>query len=124
MDKLDAPVRARQLIEKYHDRRAVARALGVSVGRLGVITRLTMRIVPQQAVKRSLAEMDFGAFAEQVRAVGQAYAAAKAAGDVDGQKRALARLDETQAFWHVPTSNIWRTDYERLDKEPLSDLGL
>jgi hypothetical protein len=34
-----------------------------------------------------------------VRAVGQEYAAAKAAGDVDGQKRALSQLDETQAFW-------------------------
>jgi FAD/FMN-containing dehydrogenase len=35
------------------------RAASVSVGRLGVLTRLTMRIVPQQAVRRSLAEMDF-----------------------------------------------------------------
>ena len=98
------------------------RAASVSVGRLGVLTRLTMRIVPQQAIRRSLAEMDFGKFAEQVRAVGREYAAAKAAGDVDAQRRALSQLDETQAFWHVPTSSIWRTDYERLDKEPLSVL--
>jgi FAD/FMN-containing dehydrogenase len=75
------------------------RAASVSVGRLGILTRLTMRIVPQQAVRRSLAEMDFAKFAQQVRAVGQEYAAAKATGDVDGQKRALSQLDETQAFW-------------------------
>ena len=98
------------------------RAASVSVGRLGVLTRLTMRIVPQQAIRRSLAEMDFGKFAEQVKAVGREYAAAKAAGDADGQKRALSQLDETQAFWHVPTGDIWRTDYEHLDKEPLSVL--
>jgi hypothetical protein len=96
------------------------RALGVSIGRLGVMTELTLRIKPQQAVRRRLQDLDFPAFAAQIKRVQDDYNAAKASGDVDAMRRALFPLHETQALWHVATSSVWRTDFEHLDKEPLS----
>lgn len=32
------------------------------------------------------------------------------------------QVDETQAFWALPTSSVQRTDYEHLDHEPLAVL--
>ena len=98
------------------------RALSVSVGRLGIITELKMRIKPQQSVRRRLQEMDIGEFAKQVKAVQDEYVAAKQAGDVAAQKRALFKLDETQVMWHVATQAVWRTDYDHLDREPAAVL--
>jgi len=94
------------------------RALGVSVGRLGVITELTMRIKPQQAVRRSLQELNFEEFAAQIKEVQEEYNSAKAAGDIDSQRRALAALDETNALWHPALRDVWRIDFSYLDKEP------
>lgn len=44
------------------------RALGVSVGRLGVVTELTLRIKPQMAVTKSLQELKFKQFSDQIKA--------------------------------------------------------
>jgi FAD binding domain/D-arabinono-1,4-lactone oxidase len=98
------------------------RAFGVSVGRLGVITELTMRIKPQQAVRRSLQELDYEEFAAQIKKVQEEYKTARASGDQDAQKRALAQIDETQALWHPALREVWRVDFSHLDKEPLSVL--
>jgi hypothetical protein len=98
------------------------RALGVSVGRLGVITELTMRIKPQQAVRRSLQELNYEEFAVQIKNVQEEFNTAKAAGNIDGQRRALAALDETNALWHPALRDVWRVDFSYLDKEPLSVL--
>lgn len=43
------------------------KALGGSVGRLGVVTELTLRIRPQMAVTKSLQELNFQQFAQQVK---------------------------------------------------------
>jgi hypothetical protein len=100
------------------------RALGVSVGRLGVIAELTLRIVPQRAVEKRLQDLDFDEFAAQVAETADAYAAAVAAGDPAAVDAALLALDETQAFWHlVPlggnaTGAVWRVDFSRGDKLP------
>ena len=98
------------------------KALGVHVGRLGVITELTFRIKPQQAVKRKLQELSFEEFAAQVKVTQDAFNAAKAAGDDVAVRKSLAQLDETQALWHYALREIWRVDFEYLDKEPLSVL--
>lgn len=98
------------------------KALGVNIGRLGVVTELTLRIKPQQSVKRSLQELNFEEFARQVKKVQEDYKVAKASGSEEEQKRALFPLQETQALWHVATAEVWRTDYEYLKKEPLSVL--
>lgn len=98
------------------------RAMGVSIGRLGVITELTMRIKPQQAITRNLQDTDFPAFAKEIKSVQDDYVAAKQANDTNAMKQALFRVDETQALWVVGTQAVWRTDYQYLDHEPLSVL--
>jgi FAD/FMN-containing dehydrogenase len=100
------------------------RALGVSVGRLGVLAELTLRIVPQRAVEKRLQDLDFDAFAAQVAEAADAYAAAIVAGDPAAVDAALFSLDEVQAFWHLAplggnaTGAVWRVDYARPDKLP------
>ena len=95
------------------------RALAVSVGRLGVIVEVTLRIRPQMAVTRSLQELDFEDFAARVKSVQDEYKAAKANNDEDGQRKALAQLDETNAFWHYALREVWRVDFDYTEKEPL-----
>lgn len=90
------------------------RAVGVSVGRLGIITELTMRIKPQQAVTRKLQDLNFTDFVQQIKGTQDAYKAALAANDTAAIQKALFQVDETQLFWHVPRSTVWRTDYEHL----------
>jgi FAD/FMN-containing dehydrogenase len=97
------------------------KAMGVSVGRLGIITELTLRIVPQSAIQRSLADISFNEWTDQVLAVQQNYTAAKADGDVEGMAAALKPLDDTQSFWIVPTAQMWRTDFEKIDGEGLEE---
>ena len=69
------------------------------------------------------AEPTYAEFAQQIKATQDAYVRAKRAGDVDGMKTALFQVDETQSFWFVPTAQIWRTDYDHLDHEPLGGVG-
>lgn len=59
------------------------------MGRLGVISELTLKIMPQMAVERKLQELEFDAFVQQIREAQADYVAAKEAGDVDGMKQAL-----------------------------------
>ena len=47
-------------------------------------------------MKRSLQEPTFEEFAQQIKGTQDAYVAAKKANDLDGMKRALFQLDETQ----------------------------
>ena len=94
------------------------KAAGVSVGRLGVITDITMKIKPQQAVKRSLDDIEIAQFVDEIERIQNQYIAAKEAGDLEGAKRVLAQLDEVQALWHIGNGVLWRTSYEYLDKEP------
>jgi hypothetical protein len=77
---------------------------------------------PQQAVRRSLQELDFDEFAAQIKKVQEEYKTAKKAGDEDAQRRALSALDETNALWHPALREVWRVDFSHLDKEPLSVL--
>ena len=97
-------------------------AAGVSVGRLGVITDLTLKIKPQQAVTRNLKDIDITQFAAEIKAVQEEFKDAKSKNDNKAIKNAMSRLDETQALWHVASKAVWRTDYEYLDKEPESVL--
>ena len=70
--------------------------LQVSVGRLGIITQLTLSIVPQQAVQRSLVQISDAQFAQQVKLTQDAYTAALASNNQTNVVAALAQLDETQ----------------------------
>eukprot|EP00887_Chlorella_sp_A99_P005590 scaffold1.g5590.t1 len=70
----------------------------------------------------SLQEPSFFDFAKQIKSVQDEYTAAKTKGDVDGMRQALFQVDETQTFWWFPNQQMWRTDYEYSDKEPLGVL--
>lgn len=94
------------------------RALGVSIGRLGIITELTMRIKPQQPVQRKLQNLNFQEFANQVKGTQDAYNAAVASGNDNAIKAALFQVDETQALWHYALNEIWRTDFQYFNHTP------
>eukprot|EP00889_Picochlorum_renovo_P004731 jgi/Picre1/31761/NNA_007111.t1 len=65
-------------------------AAGVHVGQLGIITSLLMRIVPQQAVEKTVYEGDFqGEFSDYVQKVSSDYKKALEIGDVDLIKEIL-----------------------------------
>ena len=68
----------------------------VSVGRLGVITQLTLKIVPQQAVRRAEQDMTIASFADQVKQVQVAYMQAKHTNSSSAVWTALHSLNETQ----------------------------
>lgn len=46
-----------------------------------------------------------------------AYRKAKASGGASLINKALRPLDETQAFWFVPTSDIWLVDYQTVGNQ-------
>ncbi|KAL6772376.1 hypothetical protein ACKKBG_A29975 [Auxenochlorella protothecoides x Auxenochlorella symbiontica] len=94
------------------------KAFGVSAGRLGIIVKLKMTIIPQQAISRSKQDLTLARFADQVTATQEAYKAAKAAKDNLGVQKALFSVHETQALWLVERDTLWRVDYQHLFKEP------
>jgi hypothetical protein len=87
------------------------KAAGVSIGRLGVITDLTFRIVPENIVTRSLQEMSLLEFAEQVKEVQDAYNDALLSADMELAMKSLNVLDKTQALWHPIEDEVWRLDF-------------
>ena len=86
-------------------------AAAVSVGRLGIILDLTLKIVPDRQVQRITQDMDLLEFATEVKEVQDAYNAAMTAGNATGAAQALEELEATQAFWHPYADILWRTDY-------------
>lgn len=68
----------------------------VSVGRLGIITRLKLPIVPQAAVKRILDFTSIDEFAKELVEVQEDYKAAKAAGTPEALKKAFLAISEVQ----------------------------
>jgi FAD/FMN-containing dehydrogenase len=49
--------------------RHIWRAMGVSVGRLGIVTELTLRIKPQQAVQKKVEEQPLAVWVAQLKIV-------------------------------------------------------
>ena len=68
----------------------------VSVGRLGIVTQLTLNILPQQSVRRAEQDMTITQFAQQVKQVQDAYTQAKQSGSFQAVWTALHSLNETQ----------------------------
>lgn len=101
-----------------HSNQHLWRAMQVSVGRLGVITQLSLSIMPQQAVQRAEQDMTAAQFAQQVKQVQDAYTQAKQSGSSEAIWTALHSLNETQCFWFVPTGDLWRVEYQRLEEQP------
>ena len=72
------------------------RALAVSVGRLGMIVEVTMRIVPATPITRTARKMQFDQFLGELFEVQEAYKASKAANDIEGMDAVLSTIDETE----------------------------
>ena len=69
--------------------------LQVSVGRLGVITRVTFRVVPHGLIKRSRVDLSPETFAEHLLALEAKYVSALTAGDAGGVAEVTRQLEGT-----------------------------
>ena len=76
------------------------------MGRLGIITRVKLAIVPQQAVRRSVSLMTIEEFAAQIKTVQDAYNAALATGSAEAIAGALHPLDTTQVWKTVHLATL------------------
>lgn len=94
------------------------KAAAVSIGRLGVITEVTLRIVPQLTVVKELETINTANFTQALLEVQDAYNAAVESNDKDAIQQALYALDETQLFWFLPGDLVWRIDYSYEGKDP------
>lgn len=88
------------------------RALGVSVGRLGAITKVKMSIVPQVMVRKTDRSVSVVDFVNWLYNVQDAYKAAVDSGDQNAVRAALLEIDETQIFWNVAMGTIRRFDFD------------
>ncbi|KDD76265.1 hypothetical protein H632_c292p1 [Helicosporidium sp. ATCC 50920] len=113
------------------------RALGVSVGRLGIITDLTLRIRPQAMITRRVDTISSETFTRQLERVQSNYVAALQQEAAQGRpaqvqvasaaaapasslvEQALFELHETQAFWNVETGDVHRIAFSYPTKRPL-----
>jgi FAD/FMN-containing dehydrogenase len=98
------------------------KALGVSVGRLGVITEVTLRIVPAEDVTRTSQKLTFDGYVDQLMEFQQVYQAALKTNDSEAITAALAVLDESSAFWVAPTNTVYRLDFTHAEKTPTSSI--
>ena len=69
---------------------------------------------------RTRTPLPFLDFAAQVAEVGQAYAAARAAGNDSAVAEALAPLDNTWAEWFVADDKLSRIDFEEVAGAPVT----
>ena len=69
--------------------------LQVSVGRLGIITRVTFRVVPHGLIKRTRVDLSPKTFAEHLLALEARYVSAVAAGDAGGVAQVTRQLEGT-----------------------------
>ena len=70
-------------------------ALALSVGRLGVIVEVTLKIVPNELMVRTGREITFNEWVDELHVVQENYKAALAANDSAAADKVLAQIDET-----------------------------
>ena len=120
-------VLANGTVASYREGDPAFDAVRASVGRLGVVVDVTLRIVSNLAVRKSSATLTPGELVRDVQLASDAAARCHESfpepGDVRAWKCArsapdVRRLDETQVFWHFPLGKAVRTDFTRLDSIP------
>ena len=79
----------------------------VSVGRLGIITKLVLAIVPNIQVRRSLDQMSTQQWIDQLKQVQDRYVQALGDNNMDAAAEALSELDETQVTLTQGDRNIF-----------------
>ena len=90
------------------------RALRTNVGRLGIITQLTMRIVPQRPIRRTTETLEWDDYIGRLKAIQADYNGAMAANNDVAAARALKPLEDTQIQWHSPLGTVWWAQYEQV----------
>ena len=103
-------------------------AARASIGRLGVVVDVTIRIVPNRPVRKTSTVLDPLDFVDDVVAASTAVARCEVAFSAGGNRGAawecamaspeVRRLDETQLFWFFPLGKIVRVEFHRLDMLP------
>ena len=108
---------------------ALFNALRASLGRLGIIVDVTLRIVPNTLVTRRNEDITPDAFVAEMQRVQDIVRACEkrrdgADDDIDAtwacamQTEEIKALDETQLFWYVPLEELTRVTYERSSPMP------
>ena len=103
-------------------------AARASVGRLGVVVDVTLRLAPNRAVRKVRRAMDPFELAETIEAASDAVErceralAPKKLGDPDAWACAMSddafrALDETQVFWFFPLGKVVAVTYEKIETE-------
>lgn len=104
------------LVEISHESHPhLMRAMKVNLGRLGIVTEMTMRIIPQTAVRRTLETLDFASYVGRMKAIQEDYKTALKTGRHSNVKRALKPLWDTQIQYHAALGQVWWAHYERLE---------
>ena len=103
-------------------------AARASVGRLGVVVDVTLKLAPNRAVRKVRRAMDPFELAETIEAASDAVErceralAPKKLGDPDAWACAMSddafrALDETQVFWFFPLGKVVAVTYEKIETE-------
>lgn len=104
------------LVEISHETHPhLMRAMNVNVGRLGIVTEMTMKIIPQTAVRRTLETLDWVGYVTRMKSVQNDYLQALQTGRVENVKRALKPIWDTQIQYHAALGQVWWASYERLE---------
>jgi hypothetical protein len=93
------------------------KAMRVNLGRLGIVTQMTMKIIPQSAVRRTLETLDWVGFVTRMKRIQTEYKQALRAGSLSQVKKALEPIWDTQIQWHAPLGQVWWANYDRLEDE-------
>jgi len=101
---------------------ALFNALRASVGRLGVLVDVTLRVVKNSRIARRSADVTPDAFVDEMMRVQEAVRACEREHDIFDEQWACAMraevvraLDETQFFWYIPLAELSRVTFIRED---------
>lgn len=117
-------VKADGSIDRYDETttsEALFNALRASVGRLGVIVDVTLRVVPNSQVRRQNADVTPDEFVDEMFRVQNAVRACERAhdGDIDAawscamENKDVLALDESQFFWYIPLQEMSKITFRR-----------
>ncbi|KAK9807747.1 hypothetical protein WJX72_007930 [[Myrmecia] bisecta] len=97
------------------------RALRVAVGRLGIITKVTFKIVPQPTIKRKRLELTPQQAVAKMLALQEAYKAALKSGSEDQISKVLQQVKGFLVLWFQPLDQVWWITFEETQDKPTAD---
>ena len=116
-------VKADGSIDRYDETttsKSLFNALRASVGRLGVIVDVTLRVVPNSQVRRQNVDVTPDEFVDEmfrvqnaVRACEQTHSDIDAAWSCAMEKKDILALDESQFFWYIPLREMSKITFRR-----------